>query len=44
MDTGDEDMTFHDDVTSHQNRLEVHVVSKTVNSIITIGKFSHHWR
>ena len=43
MDTGDEDMTFRD-VTSHQNRLEVHVVSKTVNSIITIGKFSHHWR
>ena len=35
---------MHDDVMSHQNRLEVHVVSKTVNSIITIGKFSHHWR
>ena len=44
MDTGDEDMTFRDDVTSHQNRLDVHVVSETVNSIITIGKFSHHWR
>ena len=44
MGTEDKDMTSRDDVSSHQNRLDVHVVSKTVNSIITIGKFSHHWR
>lgn len=44
MDTQDEDMASCEDVTSQQNRLEFHVVSKTVNSIITPEKFSHHWR